>query len=186
MLFLSAFFERPLTEEVQAAYSIALEDLAPEQLALAFSRASRESKFWPSPAVLRELAGIETPDQSSERQAREDLEWLLWFLRRHGIEGRPRHGACLQEAGRDGTGEWQPALYELIPAPPIPERVRNTVAELGAGDGKVGVQLIASHPLLSKDLDEYPTLGLKLSAIEKLEARWIAAWKKANRAAGSQ
>lgn len=181
VVWLSAFFERPTPEAVQLAYLDRLQHLSSEQLQVAFSRAGTECKFWPSPAVLLDLAGVETPDQCSEREAREALEWVIWRIRRHGVESRCRQGALIREQGRDASGEWHAAEYEQIPPPATPEPIRNALELLGAGDVQTGVRLIAQHPLLVDSLDEYPTLGLRLVAIEKLEARWIEAWRKVNR-----
>lgn len=179
---LSLGWERPLDKEgnTNLLYSEALEDLTAEQLAQAFSRAETELEFWPSPGKLRQLAGIETPPQFSERRAKEDLSFLVSVLRDHGIQGKPKNGALIQPEHRDEERNFVQARYEKIPPPPLPDTVRNALAELGDGDRMEGAKLVAMHPMLSKDPDEYPTLNFKLSAIEKLEARWLEAWRRAN------
>ncbi|MGP8269128.1 MAG: hypothetical protein ACLQLH_03595 [Terracidiphilus sp.] len=177
---LSLFYERPVTKEVQEVYWEALEDLTPEQLAQAFSRVTLEQKFWPSPAVLRSLAGVETFDELRRKEAMDGLHWLLGLLRRHDVELRPTE-TVVTPAGRDGNGKWREATYTLTPAPEIPDEIRATLSDLGCGDRKAGAELIARHPALSRNPDEYETLGFRLSAEEKLEARWLAAWRKVNR-----
>lgn len=177
---LATCYERPFPPLVQGMYVETLAQLTDEQVIVALTRAqNEESKFFPPPARLRELADIETPDQCSERQAREGLDWVIWRIRKHGVEGRCRRGALLRSAGRDESG-YHAEEWEQIPPPPTPDPIRSALEQLGAGDVEAGVKLIAEHPLV-RGADEYPSLGLKLSAIEKLEARWIEAWRKANR-----
>lgn len=176
LLELSLLWERVLPEQAQLAYLKHLRDLTQEQIALAFDRAAKECEFWPVPAVLRRLAGVETESGSSERQAREGLQWVLWRIRKHGTAGRPARGATIREATREHQ-----AVYESIPCPTTPEPIRTTLEELGAGDVQAGVTLMAMHPLLERDPDAYDNLSFRLSATEKLEQRWLEAWRRANR-----
>jgi hypothetical protein len=168
-----------LNELTFAVYVESLEMLEAEELALAFTMAQLEPwPYFPTPGELRKLAGVETSRQRSEREAREALQWLLRWLRKHTIEGRPTRGALLRPAGRDADGKWLEEKYEWFPAPLIPDGTVAALKELGAGDAKSGCQLIAEHPVLAKDPDEYPSLGLKLAAADKLEARWLEAWRR--------
>lgn len=50
--------ERQMTREQVAAYAMALGDMTDEQLDYAVKRAVRECKFYPKPAELRDLAGV--------------------------------------------------------------------------------------------------------------------------------
>lgn len=177
---LASCFERPFPKLVQAMYLETLSGLTEEQVITALERAQhQEAKFFPPPARLKELAVDETPDQCSEREALDGMQWVIWRIRRHGVESRARNGALIRAQGRDEQGVWHEAEYEQIPPPPTPERVRNTLEEFGYGDVQTGVKMVAEHPLVKYDPDEYPTVGLRLVAIEKLEARWVQAWRKA-------
>lgn len=174
---LATCYERPFPNPVQELYLACLAELTEEQAITALSRATlEESRFFPPPARLRELGGCETENSRSEREAQDGLQWVLWRIRKHGTEGRPARGAMI----RDATREHQ-AVYESIPCPTTPEPIRNTLEELGAGNVQAGVTLMAMHPLLDRDPDAYDNLSFRLSATEKLEQRWLEAWRRANR-----
>ena len=188
---LAACYERPMDPAVFPLYLAALQDLTDEQVITALSRTAREeARFFPPPARLRELAGAETSLQRSEREAKDELNWLLFWIRQFSVEGRPKRGRCIREAGwtsDDTTApmgkfvrvpEWQPAEYEWTQPTPIPDRTKAALCELGGGEAYEGMKLLGAHPLLTSDKDEYPSLGLRLSAMEKLEARWIEAWRR--------
>lgn len=180
MMELSVCWERALSEETFAVYLKYLSDLSPSQLETAFDRAGKECEFWPVPAVLRRLAGTETAAQYSERRALEDLSFLVEYIRKHGIEGRARNGVMIEPEHRDENRNLVPARFEKIPPPPIPDSVHNAVAEFGYGSQLDGVKAVAEHPALCKDPDLYANPGLKMAMVEKLEQRWIAAWRRAN------
>jgi hypothetical protein len=57
VVMLAETFRRVASDPMLNAYRIGLEGLTPEQVELASHRALKESKFMPSPAELRELAG---------------------------------------------------------------------------------------------------------------------------------
>jgi len=174
---LSLPYERPITEPaVFALYQETLQDLTADQLVTAFTRAQmEESRFFPPPARLRQLAGCETPDQCSEREARDGLSWVMWRLRRFGIEGRSRK--IVATAGIIGAIG---AIGSIEECPPTPEPIRKALENLGEGDVERGVRLLAMHPMVqSYYVDaEQQGLGLTLSSIEKLERRWLEAWRR--------
>lgn len=169
-----------LDEATQALYVETLLDLTPEELALAFTRAQRESaKFFPSPAELLALVGLETSHQRSNREGLEALSFVIKRIRRHGISGAPRHGMKIRDAGRDSNGAWHPEEFEEIPAPHVSERIQRALEELGEGDIKAGVRQCARHPILQSETEERQSLGLEMAAIEKFERRWLDAWRRA-------
>ena len=58
---LSETYRQPLTQAAARGYTIGLEDLTQEQLAVATKRAIREAKFMPTPAELRAFVGLGGP-----------------------------------------------------------------------------------------------------------------------------
>jgi hypothetical protein len=139
----------------------------------------RTSAFRPDICDLREYLGLHS-QPLMERSGENALRWLLQVLRRHGVEMRTVNGKLIREKGRV-DGVWHGDEYEQVPPPEIPAEILATLEILGMGDKKAGVELMARHPALSKNAEEYESLGLRLSAEEKLEARWMTAWKKVNR-----
>jgi hypothetical protein len=128
------------------------------------------------------LAGVETADQCSEREALEGLRWVLARIRNHGIEGRPKRLGEKRAAGRGEDGEYREAEYDYLPCPTTPVAIGFALSELGAGSVEAGVKLAALHPMLAEVAgNEAGSMGLTLAAIDKFEARWVAAWRRSNR-----
>jgi hypothetical protein len=177
MEILAACHNRQLTEATVAVYLQALTDVPVVRVAEAFQVAVRESKFFPSPAHLRELAGMPTISQVSEAEADKVLRWLLWRIEKHGVDGHALRGKLIVGERRDGK-EIVDAVYEKIPAPELSERVVAALEYLGYGSQARGMALLAEHPLWALGVADYPTVGLRLTAAEKIEARWLEAWKK--------
>jgi hypothetical protein len=175
---LSLPYERPITQpEVFALYRETVEDLTAEQVITALARAqTEEGKFFPPPARLRELAGMEKPGQCSDRLAREALQWVMWRIRNHGVGGVAKRGKSLGVSNERPPEE----QFEWIPCPVTPGPVRRALEEFGGGDVEAGVQLIALHPMLSKSRLDGFMMGPVVSAIEKVEARWHDAWVRTN------
>lgn len=171
--------QREQTDELDQLYYLGLSDLTTQQFQQLPERVIRETEFWPTPAALRKLAGLETEGQRSEREGLEALSFVLQRIRRHGIEGRPKRGALIRAAGRDPDGKWQQEEYEEIPAPHVQPRIIAALEELGEGDLKAGVRQVARHPILLSENEDRQPLGLEISAIEKLERRWLDAWRRA-------
>lgn len=176
-----------LSKETYALYLESLESLTPDQLALAFSRAQLEPHpYFPQPGELRALAGIETSAQHSEREAREALSWLFWWINKFSVEGRPRRGAKIREAGwveeqhADGMErKWLPEEFEWEPPTAIPDRTRVALAEFGAGDAQHGMRLVGEHPLLKKNFDSLEP-SRRLWAVKDFEALWLEAWRRSD------
>lgn len=182
-LLTTCYSTKELTGPGMSVYVEIFEPLTEEMLIRMFSRAMRESDHFPSPSQLLSLAGVETLDQTSEREAREGLDWMLRTIRKHGVIGKAINGRLIREEWWEGAlpGIFHPAEYEKIPPPAIPEAVSRTLELLGAGSAEVGCRLLGEHPLLSKNPEDSLSISLKLAAIEKIEARWIAIWRKVNK-----
>ena len=146
--------------------------MSPEQLTQAFSRAELEQTFWPPVAVLRGLAGVPTVDELERQKALEALDWVLVYLRLHGVEHRTRTGMTLT------TGP------TILPPPDPPEDVRRTCQQIGLGVAQDGLLLMAKHPRLAirREFDNprYENVGKQLWAEKDLEKGWVDAYRKAN------
>ena len=77
---LAVFFDKPLTEERMALFLEKISLLAPEQFNQAIEYAMEQCVFFPVPAQLFELVGVELPTAQVEQEA--SVEWLK--LRRPG------------------------------------------------------------------------------------------------------
>jgi hypothetical protein len=72
----------PMTAVRLKIYAADLADLSPSQLQTAFTRARRESQFFPKIAQLRELAG-EASKQRQDAECRKAWDTLQTFVRRY-------------------------------------------------------------------------------------------------------
>jgi hypothetical protein len=78
-------YEKPLTDGMVMLYTAALLDLSPPEIVLAFARATEECKFFPSPATLREYSGQSSSGDPIEREAKQELLYLIGGMRtKHG------------------------------------------------------------------------------------------------------
>ena len=66
-------FEKMLTAATYRLYAATLADLTQEQIVLAFSRATGECQFWPSPATLREFSGRAADGDPVASEAKAEL-----------------------------------------------------------------------------------------------------------------
>lgn len=166
---LAVTFNRPPSPELLEIYADGLEMLTPEQLTTAFSRAELEQQFWPPVAVLRHLAGVPTTEEKNRAEAIEALDWVLAYLRKHGVEHRPTQGPT------------QASLRYMKPSAP-PDNILRTCQQLGAGDGQAGLELMAKHPTLALRNGEsgYENAGKLLWAQKDFEAMWVEAYRRAN------
>lgn len=132
----------PMTAERLQIYAADLSDIPIDQLALAFRRARRESKFFPTISKLRELAGA-SEAESAQAEGLEAWAWLNTYLQRHGAEGRTywtrANPACKSCRGDgfvyEGEGTGSRSYYcdcrESTPAPPVPARVAAAARLIG-------------------------------------------------------
>ena len=178
---LAGCYERPVAAEAYVLYLEALADISEASIAEAFERAGREeSRFFPPPARLRELAGAVTADQAEEQAARAALEEVVHKIRLHGSgEAMRPYVRRKPEAPKEGTWTSHPQYFTIIEPTLPPERSRRALELLGYGDRYAGLRLVAEHPTLRSDSADVEPLGLDLNAIERLEKRWIEAWQRA-------
>jgi hypothetical protein len=182
LIWLSSFYERPITQEALAAYLSVLEEMTTDQLQVAFSQASRECKFFPPPAELRALAGLRTARQRSESEAREGLQWILEKIRIHGKSLGPIRGALIREGQRLSMHEFIQPEYEMIECPTPSPKICHTVEALGNGDKVDGMYQLAEHPgFVTKTDGDYQSMGQRQAAIARFEERWLRTWEMANR-----
>ena len=64
-----------------ATYLTAFADLSQEQIVLAFSRAATECKFFPTPATLREYAGLVVSGDPIAAEAKAELVRIVTAMR---------------------------------------------------------------------------------------------------------
>ena len=151
------------TKELEEIYWLGLSDLTTDQISKLALLVVRQTKFWPSPAVLREMVGLPTAEQVVESNALAGLSTLLKALRMF-ITWEPLK--------RD---KW---LEELSAQKDDP--IRKTLIQFGNGNLECAINLICLHPALRRGDEEPEALGLELNAVQKLEQRWIAAWRNVN------
>ena len=95
-------YREEISEELVLLYCETLKDLRPEVLHKAFLEAAKKSKFRPTPAEVREAAGVEIERQPKRKsEAREDCEQCRgtgWKMVE--FEGRPGKYAAKCECRR--------------------------------------------------------------------------------------
>lgn len=99
---LAATFGREADEPMFEGFLLGLDDLPIEAIEAGVRRAMRESKFWPTVAVLRELSGVMTPEQ------RANIAWsaVCEAIRRVGYYRSPEFDDPLVTA----------AIHSVFPA----------------------------------------------------------------------
>jgi hypothetical protein len=150
---------------VTAAHVRNLREIDPAALASAYALAEQTCTYWPTPGQIRELAGW-----SEETRSRGALQWVFQYLEKHGVEGRARGGGV--RFGEDETG--RRVLLEseaVIPAPEIPADIEATLAALGSGSAKQGLQYVSQHPV-AKGWENFHGDAASRAA-ERIEAQWI-------------
>lgn len=158
---------------VTAAHVRNLADVAPAALARGYALAEQTCTFWPAPGQIRELAGW-----SAESQAGTALQWVLAYLRAHGVEGRDAGGGV--HFGDDGTGRRVLLRTDpVVAAPELPAVIAETLAMLGGGTVKQGLRSVSQHPVV-QGWDEWSGDGA-LRAAERIEARWSRCYLQAAR-----
>jgi hypothetical protein len=146
------------SQELAELYWMGLSDLSQDQIAKLGTLVLKETNFWPSPGRLRELLGLPTAAELEEREAAEGLRSVLASLRPVARDPRRRD-------------VW------MAKAILMEDRIGRTLARFGSGDVECAVRVLCQHPTFAGRDAERESLGLELSAIEKLERRWLAAWK---------
>jgi hypothetical protein len=165
--------EKEDNSAVTAAHVRNLKEIDAEALALAYALAEETCTYWPSPGQIRELAGW-----SEESKAGIALQWVLNYLQKHGVEGRPRGGAAT--FGDDETG--RRVLLRTAPmvaAPAIPGDIETTLALLGGGAARQGLRWISQHPLV-KQWDGFAS-DTASKAAERIEQQWTRCYRQVMR-----
>jgi hypothetical protein len=158
---------------VTAAHVRNLADIAPAALARGYALAEQTCTFWPTPGQIRELAGW-----SAESQAGAALQWVLAYLRAHGVEGRDGGGGV--HFGDDGTGRRVLLRTDpVVAAPAFPAVIAETLAMLGSGTVLHGLRTVSQHPAV-QGWDEFSGDGASRAA-ERIEARWSRCYLQASR-----
>jgi hypothetical protein len=88
----------PQDAERLEAYAEALDDLGESTLLRVFDRATRELRFFPEVAKLREFAGV-LDQQRTDAATDEAWRWVCEYIRRHGVDGH----AYLEDSERRGA-----------------------------------------------------------------------------------
>jgi hypothetical protein len=150
---------------VTAAHVRNLKDIDPMALASAYALAEKTCTYWPTPGQIRDLAGW-----SEESRSRVSLQWVLSYLQKHGVHGRPYGGAV--RFGEDATGRRvMLSEDEITPAPEIPAEIQATLATLGSGTVKQGLLYLSQHPIV-KGWDGFHGDAASRAA-ERIDAQWI-------------
>jgi hypothetical protein len=137
-------------------------ELKPEEIVKLIPRAVKEAKFWPSPAVLLGLAGILTGEEKQQREAGDALLKVLNSLKPVRSDPRRLDLWLVEADARRSQGD----------------RIVLALERFGAGDIRTAVEMLLLHPRLRGSSFEAESMGLELVAIEKLERRWLTAWKE--------
>jgi hypothetical protein len=142
---------------------MALSDLTMSRVPLLTEKIRKETKFWPPPARLRELAGLPDPEQGAQEVALAGLQRVLDSMR-------------MARVHKDGIArdKWTDEAH--VRGDP---KITAVLTKFG-GTFACAIDILISHPQLLDGSEQGESLGLTLSSIEKLEKRWIAAWKAVN------
>ena len=103
---LSIAYNEALTADRLEVYTIALDDLSPEELSTGFNRAIREAVWWPRPAELRELATGKAAIMVGKLAVDDAWEWVNQYLNLFGsntqkrweLQGYVFHGEKINDA----------------------------------------------------------------------------------------
>jgi hypothetical protein len=136
-------------------YVAALWELTPEELVLAFFRATKECRFFPPPATLLEFSGRAATGDPIANEAKGELLKILEAMRGpHGPKLKPILGRVLygtEDSPRDEDGRMTHAPIRSESTPfPIARRTEAALVRLGWGDRVAGIALIAEHPSLKR------------------------------------
>jgi hypothetical protein len=163
---------REQREIMDELYWRALSDLTVGQMSQLATLVLKETEFWPSPARLRRLVGIQTQEEREkqaaeveQRGAKEGLEQLLRSLRPYSRDAQRRT-------------KWIAGLKEQ---PLAEDPITKALVQFGGGNLETGVEMLCLHPTFKRSDEESESLGLIMNTIDKAEKRWIAAWHEANR-----
>lgn len=171
-----------ITATTLPVYAAVMADMSREQCILAFSRATDELRYWPSPAQLRELGGIAASGDPVEAAARAALDEVFAAMREFGPALNPKRGAVMRTTGDDGRMLIEPERaqdrHAELAGPVVMALVR-----LGWGDQQKGLALLSDHPALAgaafTSAFESPYRQNLLKLADELEKRFILAYRQA-------
>lgn len=113
MTALFALYDREPTDELMGLYWEAMRDLTAEQFSVGAGRATRELKWLPKPAEIRELAGISGP-RVLARQVADAWEAVCKAMRQHDYTTSVDFGPLVNAVIRN-LGGWQAACAWTLP-----------------------------------------------------------------------
>lgn len=166
------------SEEINRVYHAALCDLTIAQGMRLLELIPRETKFWPSPRLLRELLDIPSiEDQRKAEQeaefnrAKKDMQMVMDSLRKNRVHRelpqREKWIAAQRESGEKNLAEGEAPIYR-------------TILNFG-GTLECAVDMLCEHPQMRNPEEDRPEIGFTLSALDRLEKRWYIAWKEAHK-----
>lgn len=150
------------TDTLRDLYWRGLEDLTMDQAKTIAEIILKSTAFWPTPGKLRELAGIPNPEETRKRAALLDLDKVLGRLKTCAHDTRLR-------------ADFLANVKRNLAKDPI----TRAMEIFGGGSLTYAVDLLCMHPRFLRADDDRESIGLELSAIEKIEAKWFAAWREA-------
>jgi hypothetical protein len=182
---LAEALDRKMTPTLFTSYAASLEDLRPEEIILAFSRAHDECRFFPSPAILREFSGRAVTGDPIASEAKDELLRILAAMRGpHGpklktILGRVLYGTEDDPKGPDGLRIMEPIRAESTPFL-LSRRTEAALVRLGWGDRVAGIAVIADHPSLRRkhDADDERYQQNQLRASDEILKRFVDAYRE--------
>lgn len=130
----------------------------------------KECKFWPSGAELLRLAGVPTAEEKIEHEAKDTLVNILDNLKETRVY-------CDNQA-RDMWVVGVPKNGCLPISMISTEKILPVLVRFGGGSLDGAVEILIQHPRFRSREEDVPGLGFDLSAMDKLEKRWLAAWKE--------
>lgn len=136
----------------------------------AFRKVLNESKFRPDIAEIRAAAGYENRNNAEADAA---LLEVFAVIRVHTIDLKPTGGVIIRDRDIDGRLLASPERSPRIPFPGFPKTVEEALERMGWGDAKKGLEVVASHPAVSSQVEAG---GWMLKTAEQIEKRWRECW----------
>ena len=175
VLLLQEILDRPTNKLQAERWGQLLQGVSGEKLAAAFFQAAVTVRDWPRPADIL--------DPILDDECALDLDWLLSGLRRHGWRWEGRDALYGDRWRKPGAGidEWEPApiIEPAIPAPEIPQRLRQVLRRLGASTEADGLRVLCHHPgAHNEPLQGEDMLKVKRQIEWDFKQAWMAVRKR--------
>lgn len=151
-------------------YCDLLSEIGQERFDETYTRVLKTSKFRPDISELYEAAGVQVLNPHHEA-ALADLKLVIDRERVHG----PKRTSSWKDRRDHSKG--------VVSAPTLPGSALRALAEVGYGDIQAGMNFVWQFPCLDtvRDGDNHPCEELPFRSQDKLEARWVQAWLKAQK-----